>query len=240
MAKQIKATDIFESEDIFRGIRQSAEQAIDTLGKFKTELKQTADELKKTIGGASVGDTKSINELIAATQKANQVKEQSVKIDQEQERLRKLTIQAEREEIKLKKDQQAALDREAKARERVAKETAKQNSAYAQESAKLNELRKRYKDLAVQNKENTEEARNLLTQISALDTKLKQIDATVGQHQRNVGNYQDALNRFSGFLGQFGVAFGIGTIVQGATRSVIEFDQAIADLVSITGAGGVS
>lgn len=130
MAKQIKATDIFESEDIFRGIRQSAEQAIDTLGKFKTELKQTADELKKTIGGASVGDTKSINELIAATQKANQVKEQSVKIDQEQERLRKLTIQAEREEIKLKKDQQAALDREAKARERVAKETAKQNSAY--------------------------------------------------------------------------------------------------------------
>ena len=238
MAKQIKATDIFESEDIFRGIRQSAEQAIDTLGKFKLELKQTADELKKTIGGATVGDTKSINELIAATQKANQVKEQTVKIDQEQEKLRKLSIQSEREEIKLKKDQQAALDREAKAREKVARETAKQNSAYSQESAKLNELRKRYKDLAVQNKENTAEARNLLTQITALDGKLKQIDATVGQHQRNVGNYQQALGKLSGFLGQFGVAFGIGTIVQGATRSVIEFDQAIADLVSITGAGG--
>jgi TP901 family phage tail tape measure protein len=238
MAKQIKATDIFESEDIFRGIRQSAEQAIDTLGKFKLELKQTADELKKTIGGATVGDTKSINELIAATQKANQVKEQTIKIDQEQEKLRKLSIQSEREEIKLKKDQQAALDREAKAREKVARETAKQNSAYSQESAKLNELRKRYKDLAVQNKENTAEARNLLTQITALDGKLKQIDATVGQHQRNVGNYQQALGRLSGFLGQFGVAFGIGTIVQGATRSVIEFDQAIADLVSITGAGG--
>ena len=238
MAKQIKATDIFESEDIFRGIRQSAEQAIDTLGKFKTELKQTADELKKTIGGATVGDTKSINELIAATQKANQVKEQTVKIDQEQEKLRKLSIQSEREEIKLKKDQQAALDREAKAREKVARETAKQNSAYSQESAKLNELRKRYKDLAVQNKENTAEARNLLTQITALDGKLKQIDATVGQHQRNVGNYQQALGKLSGFLGQFGVAFGLGTIVQGATRSVIEFDQAIADLVSITGAGG--
>lgn len=238
MSKQIKATDIFESEDIFRGIRQSAEQAIDTLGKFKTELKQTADELKKTIGGASVGDTKSINELIAATQKANEVKEKTIKIDQEQEKLRKLAIQAEREEIKLKKDQQAALDREAKSRERVARETAKQNSAYAQESAKLNELRKRYKDLAVQNKENTAEARALLTQITALDTKLKQIDATVGQHQRNVGNYQQALGRLSGFLGQFGIAFGIGTVVQGATRSVIEFDQAIADLVSITGAGG--
>ena len=235
MAKQIKATDIFESEDIFRGIRQSAEQAIDTLGKFKNELKQTADELKKTIGGATVGDTKSINELIAATQKANQVKEQTIKIDQEQERLRKLSIQAEREEIKLKKDQQAALDREAKAKERVARETAKQNSAYAQESAKLNELRKRYKDLAVQNKENTAEARNLLTQITALDGKLKQIDATVGQHQRNVGNYQQALGRLSGFLGQFGVAFGFGAAVQDSFKTIRDFDEANADMAKTLG-----
>ena len=226
MAKQIKATDIFESEDIFRGIRQSAEQAIDTLGKFKTELKQTADELKKTIGGATVGDTKSINELIAATQKANQVKEQTVKIDQEQEKLRKLSIQSEREEIKLKKDQQAALDREAKAREKVARETAKQNSAYSQESAKLNELRKRYKDLAVQNKENTAEARKLLNEIGALDTKLKQIDATVGQHQRNVGNYADSMKGLQSTLSTFGVAFGIGEIAGGIFNISKELDTA--------------
>jgi myosin heavy subunit len=226
MAKQIKATDIFESEDIFRGIRQSAEQAIDTLGKFKTELKQTADELKKTIGGATVGDTKSINELIAATQKANQVKEQTVKIDQEQEKLRKLSIQSEREEIKLKKDQQAALDREAKAREKVARETAKQNSAYSQESAKLNELRKRYKDLAVQNKENTAEARKLLNEIGALDTKLKQIDATVGQHQRNVGNYADSMKGLQSTLSTFGVAFGIGEIAGGIFNINKELDTA--------------
>jgi TP901 family phage tail tape measure protein len=235
MAKQIKATDIFEKEDVFAGIRKSAEDAIDTLGRFKDELKQTADELKKTIGGATVGDTKSINELIAATQKANQVKEQTVKIDQEQEKLRKLSIQSEREEIKLKKEQQAALDREAKAREKVSRETAKQNSAYSQESARLNELRKRYKDLAVQNKENTAEARNLLTQITALDGKLKQIDATVGQHQRNVGNYQQALGKLSGFLGQFGVAFGFGAAVQDSFKTIKEFDEANADMAKTLG-----
>jgi len=212
MAKQIKATDIFEKEDVFAGIRKSAEDAIDTLGRFKDELKQTADELKKTIGGATVGDTKSINELIAATQKANQVKEQTVKIDQEQE-----------------------LDREAKAREKVSRETAKQNSAYSQESARLNELRKRYKDLAVQNKENTAEARNLLTQITALDGKLKQIDATVGQHQRNVGNYQQALGKLSGFLGQFGVAFGFGAAVQDSFKTIKEFDEANADMAKTLG-----
>lgn len=220
MAKQIKATDIFESEDIFRGIRQSAEQAIDTLGKFKNELKQTADELKKTIGGASVGDTKSINELITATQKANQVKEQTVKIDQEQERLRKLSIQAEREELKLKKDLKTAADKEAKAKEKVARETAKQNSAYSQESARLNELRKRYKDLAVQNKENTAEARKLLNEIGALDTKLKRIDATVGQHQRNVGNYKSALGGLNNVLAAFGVGFGVSQVKNFIQESV--------------------
>jgi hypothetical protein len=192
MAKQIKATDIFESEDIFRGIRQSAEQAIDTLGKFKLELKQTADELKKTIGGASVGDTKSINELITATQKANEVKEKTVKIDQEQEKLRKLAIQSEREELKLKKDLENQAIRAQKTKDKELKQAQQQESIYAQTSKRLNDLRKAYKDLAIQNRENTAEGQKLIAEISELDAKLKKVDATVGQHQRNVGNYEGA------------------------------------------------
>jgi hypothetical protein len=192
MAKQIKATDIFESEDIFRGIRQSAEQAIDTLGKFKLELKQTADELKKTIGGATVGDTKSINELITATQKANDVKEKTIKIDQEQERLRKLAIQSEREELKLKKDLENQAIRAQKTKDKELKQAQQQESIYAQTSKRLNDLRKAYKDLAIQNRENTAEGQKLIAEISELDAKLKKVDATVGQHQRNVGNYEGA------------------------------------------------
>jgi hypothetical protein len=192
MAKQIKATDIFESEDIFRGIRQSAEQAIDTLGKFKLELKQTADELKKTIGGATVGDTKSINELITATQKANDVKEKTIKIDQEQERLRKLAIQSEREELKLKKDLENQAIRAQKTKDKELKQAQQQESIYAQTSKRLNDLRKAYKDLAIQNRENTAEGQKLIAEITELDAKLKKVDATVGQHQRNVGNYEGA------------------------------------------------
>ena len=192
MAKQIKATDIFESEDIFRGIRQSAEQAIDTLGKFKLELKQTADELKKTIGGATVGDTKSINELITATQKANDVKEKTIKIDQEQERLRKLAIQSEREELKLKKDLENQAIKQQKIKDKELKQAQQEQSIYAQTSKRLNDLRKAYKDLAIQNRENTAEGQKLIAEISELDAKLKKVDATVGQHQRNVGNYEGA------------------------------------------------
>ena len=192
MSKQIKATDIFESEDIFRGIRQSAEQAIDTLGKFKNELKQTADDLKKTIGGASVGDTKSINELIVATQKANDVKEKTLKIDQEQEKLRKLAIQAEREQLKLQKDLENQALKQQKAKEKEIKIAQQQESVYAQTSKRLNDLRKAYKDLAIQNRENTAEGQKLIAEITELDAKLKKVDATVGQHQRNVGNYEGA------------------------------------------------
>lgn len=192
MAKQIKATDIFEKEDIFAGIRQSAEDAIDTLGNFKIKLKETADELKKTIGGATVGDTKSINELIAATQKANDVKEKTIKIDQEQERLRKLAIQSEREELKLKKDLENQAIRAQKTKDKELKQAQQQESIYAQTSKRLNDLRKAYKDLAIQNRENTAEGQKLIAEITELDTKLKKVDATVGQHQRNVGNYEGA------------------------------------------------
>jgi hypothetical protein len=192
MAKQIKATDVFESEDIFKGIRESAEQAIATLGKFKKELAGTADDLKKTIGGASMGDTKGINELITATNKANDVKEKTIKIDQEQERLRKLAAQAEKEEIRVKKEALTLAEKEQRAKDKELKQAQQQESIYAQQSKRLNELRRAYKDLAFQNKENTAEAQKLISEITDLDTKLKKVDATVGQHQRNVGNYEGA------------------------------------------------
>lgn len=192
MAKQIKATDVFESEDIFKGIRESAEQAIATLGKFKKELAGTADDLKKTIGGASMGDTKGINELITATNKANDVKEKTIKIDQEQEKLRRLAAQAEKEEIRVKKEALTLAEKEQKAKDKELKQAQQQESIYAQQSKRLNELRRAYKDLAFQNKENTAEAQKLISEITELDTKLKKVDATVGQHQRNVGNYEGA------------------------------------------------
>jgi TP901 family phage tail tape measure protein len=39
-------------------------------------------------------------------------------------------------------------------------------------------------------------------------------------------------------LAQLGLAFGIGTIVRGGAESIMEFDQAVADLSAITGASG--
>ena len=83
-------------------------------------------------------------------------------------------------------------------------------------SAKLNKLRKDYKDLAVSNQANTQEGKKLLSQIQELDKQLKGIDASVGQYQREVGNYSNKIQEAAGALGPFGQAAGkaIG-LVQG-------------------------
>jgi len=80
-------------------------------------------------------------------------------------------------------------------------------------SAKLNKLRKDYKDLAVSNQGNTEESKKLLAQIQDLDKQLKGIDASVGQYQREVGNYSNKIQEAAGALGGFGGV--AGQAVQG-------------------------
>ena len=103
-----------------------------------------------------------------------------------------------REQVKLRKEEIAGVD--------------KAEGAYRKLSKELNDQRKRYKDLAAAQQDNTQEAKDLLVSIGRLDRELKGIDATVGQFQRNVGGYTEALSNFfpklSGTLGQVTGAIG--------------------------------
>jgi hypothetical protein len=103
-----------------------------------------------------------------------------------------------KEEIKIKKEELVGID--------------KAEGAYRKLSKELNDQRKRYKDLAAAEQASSQEARDLIVSIGALDKKLKGIDANVGQFQRNVGGYTEALSNFfpklSGTLGQVTGAIG--------------------------------
>jgi TP901 family phage tail tape measure protein len=252
MAKQIKATDLFEKEDIFSGIRQSAEQAIKTLEQFKSEAVEMASVLKKSIAESGFSDTKSIQQFIKDTKELNNVKENTIKIEKQEAELRKVMAQAEKEEIRAKKEALTLAQREEKERIKAANATKQQNSAYSQLAKSTRDLKNQSKDLAAQmlqleeaGKRNTKEYRDLAKQYGTVtaaaakyDQELKQIDARVGDNFRNVGNYQSALSGLQNVMGNLGIAFGLGTVVQGVGKTVVEFDQAVADLVSITGAGG--
>ena len=139
---------------------------------------ETATELKKAIAQVNAelkktGDTNEIKKL----------EKQLVDLKAAQSLVNDIT----KEQIKLRKEELNATD--------------KSEGAYRRLSKQLNDQRNKYKDLAAAEQESTQEAKDLLISIDALDKKLKGIDATVGQFQRNVGGYTQALGQFFPKLG---------------------------------------
>jgi hypothetical protein len=92
--------------------------------------------------------------------------------------------------------------------------------AYDKLSARLNRLRKEYKDLEVSGKGSAVGTKALLKEIQDLDKQLKDTDAKVGQFQRNVGNYGDAIKGIGDNLG------GVGTFASQAVGGVRAFGAA--------------
>jgi hypothetical protein len=67
--------------------------------------------------------------------------------------------------------------------------------AYDQASAKLNKLRKEFKNAALDGSKSAAELEKLQKEIQELDKTLKKVDGNVGQFQRNVGNYPRTFQR---------------------------------------------
>jgi phage-related minor tail protein len=151
---------------------------IETATQLKRQIAELNSELKKT---ADVDEIKKLEKKLVDLKAAQS-----------------LVNDVTREQIKLRKEEIAGID--------------KSEGAYRRLSKELNDQRKRYKDLAAAEQASSQEARDLIVSIGALDKKLKGIDANVGQFQRNVGGYTEALSNFfpklSGTLGQVTGAIG--------------------------------
>ena len=151
---------------------------IETATQLKRQIAELNSELKKT---ADVDEIKKLEKKLVDLKAAQS-----------------LVNDVTREQIKLRKEEIAGID--------------KTEGAYRRLSKELNDQRKRYKDLAAAEQASSQEARDLIVSIGQLDKKLKGIDANVGQFQRNVGGYTEALSNFfpklSGTLGQVTGAIG--------------------------------
>lgn len=190
--KKINISDLFEQEDVFKGIRKSAIDTIETLQKVQTELKESAKVIQNDIKNSSTNSAKGLKEFSDAAKAASQVMKDSATIAKQQAQAEQQKIKVDQELVKLEKLKAQEIARANKEAEKAAKLAANESSAYAKLSAELNKARKAYKDLAVTNQTNTQEAAELLSTINKLDKQLKQVDATVGQHQRKVGDYEGA------------------------------------------------
>ena len=116
-------------------------------------------------------------------------------------------------------------------------ETSNSLGAYDKLSAKLNRLRKEYKDLEISGQGGGKGTKALLKEIQALDTQLKDTDAKVGQFQRNVGNYGSAFEDVAGNLGVVGQT--AGRAVGGVRALGVAFKAALGPIGLIIAAIGL-
>jgi len=130
---------------------------------------------------------------------------QTNKVKQEEQKLLLAEKKTQAQTLKNAIARRKERERQFKEREKERKQRSKQLTEYQKESRRLNELRNAYKELAIAEKENTDEAKELLSQITKLDKKLKDIDKTVGQNQRNVGNYEQALEGLNNTIANLGI-----------------------------------
>jgi len=164
---------------------------------------ETATQLKRQIAD--------INAELKKTADVDEIKKLEKKLI-DLKAAQSLVNDVTREQVKLRKEEIAGID--------------KSQGAYRKLSKELNDQRNRYKDLAAAEQESSQEARDLLVSIGALDKRLKGIDATVGQFQRNVGGYTQALGQFFPKLG--------GTIGN-VTGLVGDLSSGFANLKGISG-----
>lgn len=255
MARKITKSDIAE-EDIFKGVRDSAEKTITILEKASKVLVEIANVTKIDIAKSNFGSSKGIDEFAKATEKAQKLQKDQIKIDQELQKSLALKAKADQQlevlaQKKLKTSQQQANAdaKAAKDAEKLTKTIQNEANAYKQLESNTRALKNESKQLAAEmlklelsGKKNGKEYRELsktykqvTTAAQDGDRQLKKIDNTVGDNFRNVGNYTGAVNKLRNGLGQLGLAFGIGTVVMDAGKTLAQFDEAAADVAKTVG-----
>ena len=193
MAKKLSSSDLFEQEDLFSGVRDSAQKTLISIEKLNNELREIAKSLKSDLITNTQSSVNEIKKLNDATEQSNKIVQESIMLEKLRAEADQQKLKADQELLKLEKLKSQEAIRQQKEKDKALKQANAEAGAYSKLSKSLNEARNKYKDLAVSNKQNTKEAKDLLNTIDKLDTQLKEVDATVGQHQRNVGNYEGAV-----------------------------------------------
>lgn len=217
---------------------------LDSLKSIKELIKLT--EQANRISKESATIDKAKQQAMSAKTKAEL---EALAIEKQKQQTAQESIKTEREQLKLTRDQERAEKQKTKEQEKAAKVARDEASAYKQLERNTRELKNRSKELGAQmlvleqsGRKNTQEWYRLKNQYDQTtraaqqgDAQLKKLDRTVGDNFRNVGNYASAVNKLTGFLGQLGIAFGIGHIVRKTFETIKEFDQGMANLASVLG-----
>ncbi len=236
MAKKISSSDIFDKEDIFIGIRDSAQKTITMMNNLQKEVMETANALKNSIGGAKFDSAKAIKNVVDVTSKANKLKKESIQIDklkkdamikeskalQELEKIEQQKLKTQSQQMRNDKQQRQEKERLQKINQKAIKTAKDESDAYKKLVKNTRDLKNESKKLGAEllaleqsGKKNTKAYKDLSNQYKKVtasaqkgDKALKKIDKSVGDNFRNVGNYTSALGKLQGGFAKLGLAFG--------------------------------
>ena len=238
----VRKEDVIQ-EGLFQDEITKGKELIKVLDGINSEFDELLNKSREKIVDLDPKDLKSIQDFNKEFQKSKTILSEKEKVQAKTIAAEKKLQQALRENNKeLVKNQERLkiLNRE---KRQEARATDKQIGAYDRASASLNVLVRRYQNLAAAEKTNTKEAKNLLNQITKLDTKLKSIDQTVGRSQRNVGDYAKTLkglrSGFQNVASAAGVTFGIFgafNVVKNAGKIITGFEDSLSSLNALLGA----
>lgn len=233
----IKNKDIYDPsqgdplEPLYK-LLEKLDGKIDAVKKNMVSFEQAVKNVNKTGSGEEAKQTvKTTEKLKNETEKLTKLQQVRNKIEDSLKNVLAQNLVLSEKKASILAKGKVQLEIRNKQLKEEAKLTSSLTGAYEKESIKLNQLRRAYKDLAVQEKGATKEGQALLKNIQALDKKLKDIDASVGQFQRSVGNYEKALSNLGNeLMGAAGITVGIA----GAIQAFQNFEKRASDLIKIT------
>lgn len=234
MPQKIENKDIF-SPDFLEPQKKSFKEIIELIKLMESEMKdvlKVQQQLVKTSDKKSVEGLKKRQRVI---QSVNQVSKEMLKLEKQRKVASSQLQLAETKEAKAVQATRIELARKKKAVKQEILAEKGLVSEYQKQSATLNNLRKKYKDLILTQGKETRATRKLRKEITTLDKRLKKVDAATGQFQRSVGNYGKAFGKVTGVLRNFGLAVGGLAVIRNITGIVRNFEQAQADLASVLG-----
>jgi hypothetical protein len=234
MPQKIENKDIF-SQDFLEPQKKSFKEIIELIKLMESEMKDVLKVQQQLVKTSDKKSVEGLKKRQRAVQSVNQVSKEMLKLEKQRKVASSQLQLAETKEAKAVAATRIELARKKKAVKQEILAEKGLVSEYQKQSATLNNLRKKYKDLILVQGKETRATRKLRREITTLDKRLKKVDAATGQFQRSVGNYGKAFGKVSGVLRSFGLAVGGLAIVRNITKIFTGFEQGSANLASVLG-----
>lgn len=194
MADKISKSDLFGDFNLGAEIA-ALKELLGLVTKLQQETQKMAKNKISDVSKIDASTVDGMKKLMTAKEDANKIEKQSIELDKEQIKLKDRLLKAQSEQSKQTSKLKLQIQEQNKANKEAAQTELGLIDTYAKESKRLNEMRKKVKNLLLTKKELTKADKALIKETQALDAKLKKVDKTVGQTQRSVGNYSASVTQ---------------------------------------------